>query len=264
MTTASASMLEMSTAFRLSGRRALVTGSSQGLGLALAKALAEAGAQVLLNGRDAAKLDLAAQTLRARGLDVHSCAFDVLDEAAVQAAVARVRAEAGEIDILVNNAGIQLRRSLELIETHEWRHVLELNLTAAFVVSKAVVPAMIARRRGKIINTCSLMSDFGRPTTGPYTASKGGLKMLTRAMCADWARHNIQINGIGPGYFRTEMTQALVADAAFTQWVEKRTPAGRWGDPEELGGAAVFLASPASDFVNGQLLYVDGGLTAAL
>ncbi len=250
--------------FDLRGQRALVTGSSQGIGLALATSRGQAGAQVVLNGRDPDKLQAAVAQLAQRGIEARACAFDVLDEAQVADALEQLRRQAGEVDILVNNAGIQLRRSLELIETHEWRRVLELNLTSAFVVSKAVVPGMIAPRRGKIINTCSLMSDFGRPTTGPYTASKGGLKMLTKAMCVDWARYNIQVNGIGPGYFRTEMTLPLVQDATFTQWVEQRTPAGRWGDVHELGGAAVFLASPAADFINGQLIYVDGGLTAAL
>ncbi len=250
--------------FNLSGQRALVTGSSQGIGLALAVALGRAGAQVVLNGRNIAKLETAVAALQEAGIDAHASVFDVQDEASINTAIAALATTLGPIDILVNNAGMQLRRSLELIESHEWRQVIDLNLTSAFLVSKAVVPSMIERQRGKIINTCSLMSDLGRATTGPYTASKGGLKMLTKAMCVDWARHNIQINGIGPGYFRTEMTQALVDDAEFTGWLTKRTPAGRWGDVSELGGLAVFLASPAANFINGQVIFVDGGLSAAL
>lgn len=250
--------------FTLSGQRALVTGSSQGIGLALAVALGRAGAQVILNGRNASRLAEAVSALQDAGIDAHASVFDVQDEASIGAAISAIEGRLGQLDILVNNAGMQLRRSLELIESHEWRQVLDLNLTSAFLVSKAVVPGMIARKRGKIINTCSLMSDLGRATTGPYTASKGGLKMLTKAMCVDWARHNIQVNGIGPGYFRTEMTQALVDDAEFSGWLAKRTPAGRWGEVTELGGLAVFLASPAASFINGQIIFVDGGLSAAL
>jgi gluconate 5-dehydrogenase len=250
--------------FTLTGQRALVTGSSQGIGLALAVALGRAGAQVVLNGRKAERLDASVAALRAAGIDAHASVFDVQDEAAIGSAVAAIESTLGQIDILVNNAGMQLRRSLELVESHEWRQVIDLNLTSAFLVTKAVVPGMIARKRGKIINTCSLMSDLGRATIAPYTASKGGLKMLTKAMCADWARHNIQINGIGPGYFRTELTQALVDDPEFNGWVEKRTPAGRWGEVSELGGLAVFLASPAANFVNGQIIFVDGGLSSVV
>jgi len=250
--------------FNLSGQRALITGSSQGIGLALAVALGRAGAQVVINGRNIAKLETAVAALQEAGIDAHASVFDVQDEASINTAIAALATTLGPIDILVNNAGTQLRRSLELIESHEWRQVIDLNLTSAFLVSKAVVPGMIERQRGKIINTCSLMSDLGRATTGPYTASKGGLKMLTKAMCVDWARHNIQINGIGPGYFRTEMTQALVDDAEFSGWLAKRTPAGRWGEVSELGGLAVFLASPAANFINGQVIFADGGLSAAL
>lgn len=250
--------------FNLSGQRALITGSSQGIGLALAVALGRAGAQVVINGRNIAKLETAVAALQEAGIDAHASVFDVQDEVSINTAIAALGTTLGPIDILVNNAGMQLRRSLELIESHEWRQVIDLNLTSAFLVSKAVVPGMIELQRGKIINTCSLMSDLGRATTGPYTASKGGLKMLTKAMCVDWARHNIQINGIGPGYFRTEMTQALVDDAEFSGWLAKRTPAGRWGEVSELGGLAVFLASPAANFINGQVIFADGGLSAAL
>jgi len=249
--------------FDLTGRTALVTGSSQGLGLALAQGLAAAGAAVILNGRDAKKLS-AAETLRATGARVNTAVFDVTDEMAVKREIARVEATVAPIDILVNNAGIQRRVPLEQAPLETWREVIDTNLTSAFIVARAVAPSMIARGAGKIINICSLMSEVGRATTGPYTAAKGGLKMLTRAMAVEWAKHGLQINGIGPGYFATELTKPLVEDPVFNAWVCQRTPAGRWGRPEELIGAAVFLAGPASSFVNGQILYVDGGMLAAL
>ena len=246
--------------FTLSGRRALVTGSSQGIGLALAHALAAAGAQVLLNGRDPVKLDLAVARLRATGLDVKSCAFDVTDEAAVLAATPAL----GAIDILVNNTGIQRRGPLETMPLADWEAVIKTNLTSAFLVARAVAPGMIARRTGKIINICSLMSELARPTTGNYAAAKGGLKMLTRAMCAEWAKHNLQVNGISPGYILTELTQPLADDPKFDTWIKARTPAGRWGAAQDLTGACVFLASSAADFVNGQVITVDGGLSAVV
>ncbi len=250
--------------FDLSGRLALVTGSSRGLGLTLARGLAEAGAAVVLNGRDAAALDRAREALAADGWRVHAVAFDVTDAAAVETAIARIEETVGPLDILVNNAGIQRRAPLETMDVAAWRAVLDANLTSAFLVGQQVGRRMIARRRGKIVNICSLMSEAGRPTVANYAAAKGGLKMLTRSMAVEWARHNVQINGIGPGYFLTDMTRALHDDPAFNAWVRSRTPAGRWGQPEELVGAAVFLSSTASDFVNGQILYVDGGLLAAL
>ena len=250
-------------AFDLSGRRALVTGSTQGLGLALARGLAQAGAAVLINGRTAARVDAAVQTLRDEGLSAHPLPMDVSDEADVVRQVTTAQAD-GPIDILVNNVGIHDRAPLADMTTDQWRRVIDVNLTTAFVVSREVVGAMIDRRAGKIVNICSLMSELGRPTTGNYAAAKGGLKMLTRAMTTEWAQHNVQVNGIGPGYFATQLTQALVDDAEFNAWICGRTPAGRWGKPEELVGAAVFLASPASSFVNGQILYVDGGLIAAV
>jgi gluconate 5-dehydrogenase len=242
--------------FDLSGRTALVTGSTRGLGLALARGLAGAGARVAINGRTQESCEAAAA-----GLDgAFAAPFDVTDEAAVAAGVAAI----GEIDILVNNAGIQVRGSLETFSLEDWQRVVDVNLTSAFLVSRAVVPGMIDRGRGKIVNTCSVTSEVGRETIGPYTASKGGLKQLTRAMCADWARHGIQANGIGPGYFRTEINTVLQEDPAFDAWLRARVPAGRWAEPSELEGAVVFLASAASDFVNGQIIYVDGGMLAVL
>jgi gluconate 5-dehydrogenase len=253
-----------SSLFDLSGRVALVTGSSQGLGLALARGLAEAGAWVVLNGRDPDKLERAAETLRSDGCSIATAVFDVTDSAAVAAAVARIEDDQGPIDILVNNAGIHRRAPLADMSEADWRAVIDLNLTGAFLVARAVVPTMLSRGRGKIINICSVMSDLARPTVGNYTAAKGGLKMLTRSMAVEWAKRGIQANAIAPGYLLTEMTATLVANPEFNQWICGRTPAGRWGRPEELIGAAVFLASSASDFVNGQMLAVDGGLTAAI
>jgi gluconate 5-dehydrogenase len=242
--------------FDLTGRTALVTGSTRGLGFALARGLAGAGARVAVNGRAQESCDAAAARLEG----AFAAPFDVTDEASVAAGVAAI----GQIDILVNNAGIQVRGPLEGFSLDDWQRVLHVNLTSAFLVSRAVVPGMIERGAGKIVNTCSVTSEVGRETIGPYTASKGGLKQLTRAMCADWARYGIQANGIGPGYFRTEINTALQEDPAFDAWLRARVPAGRWAEPSELEGAVVFLASAASDFVNGQILYVDGGMLAVL
>ncbi|PAW69113.1 MAG: gluconate 5-dehydrogenase [Opitutia bacterium Tous-C1TDCM] len=250
--------------FDLTGRTALITGSSQGLGLAFARGLATAGAAVVLNGRDEAKLAAAAAALRAEGFLAGTAAFDVTDGAAVAAAVARIEDEFATIDILMNNAGIHRRAPLAEMTEAQWREVIDTNLTSAFLVARAVAPRMIARGRGKIINTCSVMSEVSRPTTGNYAAAKGGLKMLTRAMAVEWAKHGVQANGIAPGYFETELTAPLVADPQFNAWICGRTPAGRWGQPDELAGTAVFLASAASDFVNGQIITVDGGLLAGL
>jgi len=249
--------------FDLSGKRALVTGSSAGIGLELARGLAQHGAAVLLNGRHADRLNASARQLRDEGLQVEVALFDVTDTSAVKAGVSDVLGD-GPIDILINNAGIQRRVPLLDVSIDVWDEVLRTNLTSALLVSQALAPQMIARGGGKIICTLSLMSELGRRTTGPYTAAKGGLKMLVKAMCAEWAEHNLQINGIGPGYIATEMTAPLVQDERFSGWVRSRTPAGRWGDPAELVGAAVFLASRASDFVNGQIIYVDGGILAVL
>ncbi len=252
--------------FDLTGRAALITGSSQGIGLALAQGLAAAGAAVVLNGRDEKKLAAAAATLRAAvpGARVSIAAFDVTDGAACNAAVAKIEGEFAPIDILINNAGIQRRAPLAEMTEAQWREVVDTNLTSVFLVARAVAPRMIARGSGKIINTCSVMSEVSRPTIANYAAAKGGLKMLTRAMAVEWAKHGLQCNGIGPGYIVTELNRALVENVEFNKWICGRTPAGRWGKPEELVGAAVFLSSAASNFVNGQILYVDGGLLAAL
>jgi len=247
--------------YSLAGRRALVTGSSQGIGLGLATALAAAGAHVILNGRDPAKLATAAADLRKAGqAAVEVAPFDVTDEAAVQSSVAAL----GPIDILVNNTGINRRGPLVDTSLADWNAVLQTNLTSAFLVARAVAPGMIARRSGKIVNVCSLMSELARPTTAPYAAAKGGLKMLTRAMCAEWAKHNVQVNGLAPGYILTPLTAPLAADPQFDTWIKGRTPAGRWGTVTDLTGACVFLASPAADFINGQILTIDGGLSAVI
>jgi gluconate 5-dehydrogenase len=250
--------------FDLTGRTALVTGSSQGLGFALARGLAEAGAAIALNGRDEKKLAAAAEVLRGEGARVTTAAFDVTNGAASASSVAKLETEFAPIDILINNAGIQRRAPLAEMSEEQWRAVIDTNLTSAFLVARAVAPRMIARGAGKIINICSVMSEVSRPTIGNYAAAKGGLKMLTRAMAVEWAKHGLQSNGIAPGYFVTELNKALVENVEFNKWICGRTPAGRWGQPEELVGAAVFLAAPASDFVNGQILTVDGGLLAAL
>jgi gluconate 5-dehydrogenase len=246
--------------FDLTGRRALVTGSGSGIGLALAKGLAASGAKVVLNGRDAAKLDAAKADIP--GATAH--VFDVTDTKAVAAGIERIEAEEGPIDILVNNAGIQRRAPLDEISEETWREVMATNLDAVFFVGKEVAKRMIPRRQGKIINICSLTSDVARPTITPYATAKGGVRMMTKGMCADWAKHGLQINGIGPGYFKTPMNKALIENQEFNAWVEKRTPAGRWGEVEELQGVCIFLASDASSFVNGQIFYVDGGLLAVI
>jgi gluconate 5-dehydrogenase len=250
--------------FSLSGKRALITGSSQGIGLALAKGLAEAGASIMLNGRDEKKLEEARVDLALQGYVVHAAAFDVTDETAVTHAISAIESRNGPIDILVNNAGMQFRTTLEDYPLEKWRELMRVNVESAFIVGKAVARNMIARKHGKIINICSVQSELGRPSIAPYTATKGAIKMLTKGMCADWAKHGIQVNAIGPGYFKTPLNQALVDNPEFSSWLEKRTPAGRWGDVEELVGAAIFLASPASSFVNGHILYVDGGITSVL
>ena len=250
--------------FDLGGRRALVTGSGQGVGFAIATALAAAGAAVVLNGRTASRIEEAAERIRLAGGTVSTAAFDVTDSEAAAAAVDRIERDEGPIDILVNNAGIQRRAPLDRFTDEDWHAIVRANLDSVFFMSRAVARGMIGRGRGKIINIGSVQSTLGRQTIAPYTATKGAVALLTRGMCADWARHGIQANALSPGYFRTELNRALVEDAAFSGWLCARTPAGRWGEVHELGGAAVFLASAASDFVNGQMLTVDGGLTAVV
>ncbi|TQV74366.1 SDR family oxidoreductase [Denitrobaculum tricleocarpae] len=250
--------------FDLSDRIALITGSSQGIGYTLAKGLAGAGATIILNARNSEKLEAAAERLRAEGATVHTNAFDVTDQKAVTAGIEAIETSVGPIDILVNNAGIQRRMPLEDFPAQTWDELMRTNLDSVFFVGQAVARRMIPRESGKIINICSVQSELGRPSIAPYTASKGAVKMLTKGMAIDWGKHNIQVNGLGPGYFKTELTEALVKDEAFTAWLVGRTPSGRWGNVEELIGAAVFLASPASSFVNGHVLYVDGGVTATL
>ncbi len=250
--------------FDLSGRTALLTGSSAGIGYALARGLAGAGARVILNARSADKLEKAAAQLREEGATVFTAAFDVSDGSAVNSAVERIEAEIGPIDILVNNAGMQRRAPLDQFEEAQWHELLKTNLDSVFLVGKAVARHMIERKRGKIINICSVQSELGRPGIAPYTASKGAVKMLTKGMAIDWGPHGIQVNGLGPGYFKTELNDALVKNAEFSAWLIGRTPSRRWGDVEDLVGAAVFLASDASRFVTGHILYVDGGVTASL
>jgi gluconate 5-dehydrogenase len=250
--------------FSLKNRTALVTGSSRGLGHAIAEGLAGAGARIVLNGVDPGRLAQSAEEFRRRGHDALEASFDVTSESAVVAAFETLDAEGVEIDILVNNAGIQFRKPLIDLATDDWRKVIDTNLTSAFVVGREAAKRMIARRRGKIINIVSLTSEVARATIAPYTASKGGLKMLTRSMTAEWAEHGIQINGIGPGYMITDMNEALLSNPQFDGWVKSRTPSRRWGKPEELAGAAIFLASSASDYISGQMIYVDGGMLAVL
>lgn len=250
--------------FSLEGRLALVTGSGQGIGYALARGLAGQGAAVVLNGRTAEKIDTAVEALRREGLAAHSSLFDVTDTRSVDEAVARIESEIGPIGILVNNAGVQFRAPLEDFPEDKWQLLLQTNVSGAFHVGKAVARAMIPRGKGKIINIASVQSELARPQIAPYTATKGAVKNLTKGMCTDWAKYGLQINAIAPGYFRTPLNKALLDDPEFCAWLEKRTPAGRWGDVSELVGAAVFLASDASSFVNGHTLHVDGGITASL
>ena len=249
--------------FQLNGRRALVTGSSGGIGFALARALGQAGAHVVLNGRNADKLQQAAAALQAENLSVSTCAFDVTHAPAVREAIDGLETE-GAIDILVNNAGMQIRGPLHEFADDDWHTLMRTNLDSVYFVSQAVAKKMIPRGQGKIINICSVQSELGRPGIAPYTASKGAVKMLTKGMAIDWGQYGLNVNGLGPGYFKTELTDKLVQDEAFTAWLVGRTPSRRWGDVEELGGAAVFLASEASRFMNGHILYVDGGVTATL
>ena len=250
--------------FDLTGRRALITGSSQGIGLALARGLAGAGASLVLNGRDGAKLDAAARALRAEGARVETLPFDVTDHAAAREAVDGFEGAQGPIDILINNAGMQHRAPLQDFPADAFQQLLQTNIASVFNVAQACARHMIARGAGKIINIASVQTALARPGIAPYTATKGAVANLTKSMATDWARYGLNCNALAPGYFDTPLNAALVADAAFSDWLEKRTPAGRWGKVEELVGAAIFLSAPASSFVNGTVIYVDGGITASL
>lgn len=252
------------TIFDLAGRLALVTGSSKGIGLAIARGLARSGARVILNGRGEERLIQAATALRSEGHEILTLAFDAADPESVGAAFEALEADHGALDILVNNAGMQHRAALEDFPYERWRELFRVNVDSAFVTGQAAARGMIRRGRGKIVNIASVQSELARPGIAPYTATKGAIRNLTRGMATDWARHGLQVNAIAPGYFRTELNQALVDDAEFSGWLAKRTPAGRWGEVEELVGAALFLCSDASSFVNGHTLYVDGGITASL
>ena len=251
--------------FDLTGKVALVTGGTHGLGMAVATALAQAGATLVVNGHSPAKMENALKEYAANGITAHGYLFDVTDEAQVTEYITRITAEVGPIDILVNNAGIIKRIPATEMSLAEWNTVITTDLTAPFLLSKAVAAGMIERGGGKIINMCSMMSEVGRDTVSAYAAAKGGLKMLTRNLATEWARYNIQVNGIGPGYFATSQTAPIrVNGHPFNEFILKRTPAARWGNPEDLAGTAVFLASRASDFVNGHIVYVDGGILASL
>jgi gluconate 5-dehydrogenase len=251
--------------FDLTGRTALITGSSRGIGFALAQGLAESGAKVIINSRQTDAVDQAVERLQGMGLQAQGAAFDVADEAAVGAVFAQFDADGEAVDILINNAGIQHRQPLVDLALADWHRVINTNLTAAFLVGRAAARRMIARKAGgKIINIGSLTSEAARATVGPYTVAKGGIKMLSRAMAAEWAQFNIQANSIGPGYIVTDMNEALVNNPTFDAWVKSSNPAQRWGTPEELVGTAIYLASGASNYVNGQIIYVDGGWLSVL
>lgn len=254
----------MKNIFNIEGKVALVTGSTGALGNTFARGLAEHGATVILNGRKKEKLDQKVQELRGDGLKAFGYVFDITKSDMVGSAIEEIEKEVGPIDILVNNAGINLRAPLEDFKEEDWNAVIGINLTGAYVVAKAVVKSMINRKSGKIINIGSVQSELGRPTIAPYAASKGGIKMLTKGMAIDWAKYNIQVNGIGPGYFKTELTKPLYENPEFDAWLCGRTPSNRWGEPEELLGALLFLSSEASSYVNGHMVYVDGGLISSV
>jgi len=252
--------------FDLTGKVALITGATHGLGMAMAKGIGNAGAKIVVNGNSSQeKLDNAVLEYRAAGIDAYGYLFNVTDENAVKENISKIETEIGPIDILVNNAGIIKRTPLVDMEVNDFKAVIDVDLVAPFIVSKHVVKGMINRKSGKIINICSMMSELGRNSVGAYAAAKGGLKMLTQNMATEWAKFNIQTNGIGPGYFATSQTEPIRVDGhPFNDFIVSRTPAGKWGDPDDLQGAAIFLSSNASNFVNGQVLYVDGGILATI
>ncbi|MEH8109091.1 gluconate 5-dehydrogenase [Gallibacterium anatis] len=254
----------MNNLFDLTGKRALITGSAQGIGFLLANGLAQYGAEIIINDINAEKAQSAAEQLKNKGFLVHSVPFDVTKKSEIERNIAEIEEKIGTIDILINNAGIQRRHPILEFPEQEWDSVIEINQKAVFLMIQEVGKYMVKRNAGKIINICSMQSELGRDTITPYAASKGAVKMITRGACVELARYNIQVNGIAPGYFKTEMTKALVENEQFTKWLCQRTPANRWGDPEELIGSAVFLSSKASDFVNGHLLFVDGGMLVAV
>ena len=254
----------MNELFDISGKVALVTGSGQGIGFTLAKGLAAAGCTIILNDIMEDRLNNAVGEMKKEGYKAYGVVFDVTNEEQIKTGIEKVVKETGPIDILVNNAGIQIRGPLEDFKLSDWQRLMDINLTGAFLVSKTVVKNMIENKAGKIINICSMQSELARPSIAPYTAAKGGLRNLTRGMATDWGKYNIQVNGIAPGYFKTAMTKALYEDAKFDAWLCGRTPANRWGDPEELVGSLIFLSSKASSYVNGHLIYVDGGMLACV
>lgn len=255
----------MNNQFDLSGKVALITGATHGLGMAMAKALGKAGATLVINGNTPEKMKNALETYKKEGLKVHGFLFDVTNETLAKENVEKIEKEIGPIDILINNAGMIKRVPALEMEVEEFRKVLDVDLTGPFIMSKQVAQYMVKRKAGKIINICSMMSELGRNTVTAYAAAKGGLKMLTRNLATEWAKYNIQVNGIGPGYFATDQTAPIRVDGhPFHEFIVNRTPAGRWGDPEDLGGTAVFLSSKASDFINGQIIYVDGGILATI
>jgi gluconate 5-dehydrogenase len=251
--------------FNLTGKVALVTGATHGLGMAMAKALGRAGASLVVNGHTPGKMEAALENYRQEGINVQGYLFDVTNEAQVKESIEKIEKEIGPIDILVNNAGMIKRIPALEMDAEAFRQVVDVDLTAPFIMSRHVARGMVERKAGKIINICSMMSELGRDTVSAYAAAKGGLKMLTRNLATEWAKYNIQVNGIGPGYFATDQTAPIRVDGhPFNDFIVNRTPAGRWGDPDDLAGATIFLASRASDFVNGQIVYVDGGILATI
>ncbi len=254
----------MNNLFSVKGKTALITGSTAGLGLVFAKSLAQQGAKVIINGRSQERINTAIRKLKSDGISVEGSVFDVTDRQQVKKAAEKIHVQTGAVDILVNNAGINLRKPLHEFSDNEWDKVIGINLTGTYNVSKAFVKGMIEQKSGKIINIGSMQSELGRPTIAPYAASKGGVKMLTRGMAVEWAKFNIQTNGIGPGYFKTDLTKPLYENPEFDAWLCGRTPSNRWGNVEELLGALLFLSSDASSYVNGQMIYVDGGLLASV
>jgi len=251
--------------FDLTGKRALITGATHGLGMSMATGLARAGAEIIINGQDPDKMSKAIAAYAGEGIEVRGYLFDVTNEAAVTAHIDLIETTIGPIDILVNNAGIIKRTPVLDMELGDWEQVLKVDLTGPFIMSKQVGKYMVKRQSGKIINICSMMSEVGRETVSAYAAAKGGLKMLTKNLATEWAKHNVQVNGIGPGYFATTQTAPIRVDGhPFNDFIIRRTPAQRWGNPDDLQGAVIFLSSAAADFVNGHILYVDGGILASL